>query len=332
MDPQRRKIEVFAPFSAAFDLTKTILFQPFDLTKWLTIGFAAFLAGLADAMRINPGFQVPDFNGRWQPQSDQLEAAGSQLSYWVVVPIIAVLVLIGLGVMVLLMWLGARGRFMFIDCIVHNRGAIEAPWREYRREGNRLFLWSLAIAGVSLVVLAICALPLLVPYLTGGEFAEFGLLMTIYLAVVVALFVVAGIALSLVTWFMAAVMYRQRCSAGAAFMTVVRLIAGDAGPFILYVLLALVTLVGAGMLTCVAACFTCCMAALPYVGTVILLPVHVFYYAYGLLFLRQFGPEYDVWASAAAFPQASSPDIPPPPAAEPPATSRPQTDPPPLAS
>ena len=331
MDPQPRKIEVLAPFSAAVDLTKAILFQPFDVMKWLTIGFAAFLAGLADAMRINPGFQVPDFKGRWQTRNEQLEAAGSQLDGWIVVPVIAVLVLVGLAVMVLLMWLGARGRFMFIDCIVHNRGAIEAPWREYRREGNRLFLWSLAVAGISLVVLAVCALPLLLPYLTGGEFGEFGLAMTIYLAVVVALFVVAGVALSLVTWFMAAVMYRQRCGAGTAFLTVVRLIASDAGPFILYVLLALVTLVGAGLITCVAACLTCCMAALPYVGTVILLPVHVFYYAFGLLFLRQFGPDYDVWANVAAVPEASSSDTPPP-AAEPPAATRPPTEPPPLPS
>ncbi len=29
-----RKIEVFEPFSRAFDLTKLILFQPFDLAKW----------------------------------------------------------------------------------------------------------------------------------------------------------------------------------------------------------------------------------------------------------------------------------------------------------
>ena len=33
-----RKIEIFAPFSAALDLTKLILFQPFDLGKWCVIG------------------------------------------------------------------------------------------------------------------------------------------------------------------------------------------------------------------------------------------------------------------------------------------------------
>ena len=44
-----KKIEIFAPFEAAMETTKQILFRPFDLTKWLTIGFCAFLAGLSDA-------------------------------------------------------------------------------------------------------------------------------------------------------------------------------------------------------------------------------------------------------------------------------------------
>jgi hypothetical protein len=38
-------IEIFKPFGDAFELTKKILFQPFDLKKWCVIGFAAFLAG-----------------------------------------------------------------------------------------------------------------------------------------------------------------------------------------------------------------------------------------------------------------------------------------------
>ena len=46
MEPTARRMEIFAPFEAAVKLTKLILFQPFDFTKWLVIGFAAFLASL----------------------------------------------------------------------------------------------------------------------------------------------------------------------------------------------------------------------------------------------------------------------------------------------
>jgi hypothetical protein len=36
--------------------------------------------------------------------------------------------------------------------------------------------------------------------------------------------------------------------------------------------------------------------AIPYIGTVILLPVFVLLRSFSLLFLRQFGSDYDVWA------------------------------------
>ena len=66
------------------------------------------------------------------------------------------------------------------------------------------------------------------------------------------------------------------------------------------------------MIGCVAACVTCCIAALPYIGTVILLPVVMVLFAYPLCFLRQFGDPYDVWAVVR--PAATAP---PPPAVPP---------------
>jgi hypothetical protein len=59
-----------------------------------------------------------------------------------------------------------------------------------------------------------------------------------------------------------------------------------------WIVLALATVV----VTCLATCATCCIAAIPYVGTVILLPIFVLLRSFSLLFLRQFGTEYDVWA------------------------------------
>jgi len=44
MNGSEPRIEIFKPFGEAFELMKKILFQPFDLKKWLVIGFAAWLA------------------------------------------------------------------------------------------------------------------------------------------------------------------------------------------------------------------------------------------------------------------------------------------------
>jgi hypothetical protein len=75
------------------------------------------------------------------------------------------------------------------------------------------------------------------------------------------------------------------------------LVADNVGVFILFCLFGFVLLLATIMIGAVVSCLTCCIAALPYIGTVILLPVYVCLRAFGLLFLRQFGPEYDVWAS-----------------------------------
>jgi hypothetical protein len=110
----------------------------------------------------------------------------------------------------------------------------------------------------------------------------------------------------LIVWFMVPVMYRQRCGATAAFARVLGLIADHPISFILYALFFLVLMVAGAIGSCVITCVTCCLAALPYIGTVILLPLYTFCYAYTLYFLRQFGSEYDVWAAPPPLPSAAS--------------------------
>ena len=62
---------------------------------------------------------------------------------------ICVLICVVLLLIVLFAWLRARGRFIFVDCVVRNRAAIVAPWKEFRAEGNSFFLFSLLVVLVS---------------------------------------------------------------------------------------------------------------------------------------------------------------------------------------
>jgi hypothetical protein len=85
----------------------------------------------------------------------------------------------------------------------------------------------------------------------------------------------------------------------------------------LYCLFLIVLALATVIVACVATCATCCITAIPYIGTVILLPVFVLLRSFSLLFLRQFGADYDVWATFGPpefFPILSSaPLLPPPP-------------------
>lgn len=342
MDGAGRKIEIFEPFGRALDLTKLILFQPFDFTKWMVIGFAAFLAGLADGTRFGfPNFGSGDFKG---DATTRNVADAQALMPWVTAGIIAVVAVIVVVMILLFMWLGSRGRFMFIDCIVRNRGAIEEPWRQYRSEGNSLFLFTLSFAIASFLLALLLALPLLIPFFRTGDFSGFGRGSLVYMISMIALFVVLSTAWALVVWLMVPIMYRRRCRAVAALKEVLRLVSERPAPILLFGLFGIVIAIAGAMVSCLVICLTCCIALIPYIGTLVLLPLYTFYYAYTLLFLRQFGPEFDVWASAGAVPMiaaaadASAPaasvaetppaaEPPPPPAQLPP--QLPPSDPPP---
>jgi H+/Cl- antiporter ClcA len=157
MNGAEAKIEIFKPFGEAFDLMKKILFQPFDFTKWLVIGFAAFLCGHFSV----GGFNFP-FGGFPQNQKNPklISRDWEQWKPWLPIAIGAFVVVI-LILIVVLSWLRARGNFIFTDCIVRNRAAIAEPWREFCKEGNSYFLFLLALAFGSIVLVGIFLLPVL---------------------------------------------------------------------------------------------------------------------------------------------------------------------------
>jgi hypothetical protein len=315
------KIEIFKPFGEAFELMTNILFRPFELKKWLVIGFAAFLASFSGSFQFNAN----PFSG-WSDRQDRralaegIRGVGSlkDLDPGLFVAVVLVS-LLALAIIFVLFWIGSRGRFIFTDCIVHNRGAIVAPWKEFRREGNSFFLFSLLAVLLILALLATALLPLLLPLILRGDNSRPGVEFWIGFSLVISFIILVTLAWALISQMLAPIMYRQRCLARDAFGQVVRLIAAQPGPLILYFLFFLVIAIAGALISCLAACVTCCIAAIPYIGSVILLPISVTLYGFTLLFLRQFGPDYDVWAGAVPVVQVPPSSIEPlPPSGEPP--------------
>ena len=117
MNGNGSKIEIFKPFGEAFELMKKILFRPFDLKKWFVIGFAAWLANLGSG---GGSFNYP-FDRREEAQ--KINDAISQIPHPILVLGLSFLILSLLSLIVLFAWLFARGGFVFIGCVVKNRGA-----------------------------------------------------------------------------------------------------------------------------------------------------------------------------------------------------------------
>jgi hypothetical protein len=295
MNGEQPKIEIFQPFGAAFELMKRILFQPFDFTKWLVIGFAAFLSGAWGSFHL----RFPTGNWSFKSTSYNHHASLSEsLPPWLL-PFIFVVVAVIIVIAFVLAWIAARGRFVFMDCVVKNRGAIVEPWTEYRREGNSFFLFTVAVGLVALVIMGTLVLLFIVPL---GLFSDGKITGGLGVAAICALIFLAliwvGLAIifAVVAQFMVPVMYRRRCLAREAFFDVWKLIRAQPGPFVLFVLFGIVLGLALVVACAIVSCMTCCIAAFPYVSSVVFLPAFVLMLGFKLMFLRQFGPEYDVWA------------------------------------
>ncbi len=82
------------------------------------------------------------------------------------------------------------------------------------------------------------------------------------------------------------------------------MLTGNKGRFTIYILFQIVISLAVGIIVMACVCITCCclgcILAIPYIGTVLLLPLSVFGRSYSLLYLRQYGSSFDVFSSESA--------------------------------
>ncbi len=88
------------------------------------------------------------------------------------------------------------------------------------------------------------------------------------------------------------------------------LLSPNLGAFVLYVLLKFLIGLAILVISCIATCVTCCIAALPYIGTVLLLPLFVFRRSYSMYFLSQLDPDYASFGPAGPASPAEPADTP----------------------
>jgi hypothetical protein len=309
---QPRDISILEPIGAAFEKTKQILFQPFDIAKWFTIGFCAWLATLGEGRNYNFNFYKRDFDKRdfFQPQDFQrgIENFKDSLmeNVFFIIPLLFILFLIFLFVVLVLLWLRSRGQFMFLDCVARNVAEIKTPWRRYAAEGDSLYRFKLVLCLGGLVANLVFIVPmvlLLLPMFR-TDFAMFAFAQMMPVLFLGLGLVVIGMAFAAVTVltkdFVVPIMYVHHCGVMDAWRAFWRLCSANLAKFTLFLLFLLVVGMAVGMVVILAVLMTCCCAAcifaIPYLGTVAMLPILVWRRAYSALFLAQFGPEFDVFA------------------------------------
>jgi hypothetical protein len=304
------RISVIEPVGKAIEEVKTILFRPFSMEKWLIIGFCAWLAYLSGSGG-GPGGGGGDGhqhnNGLGEAGKVMAQAKDFVISNLVwIVPLacfgIAVVILIGL----VLTWLNSRGQFMFLHCVAKNKAEVQIPWTKYGPHGNSLFLFRIVFGLISFVVVVLYILiaGLCIFALAAGSSQGLKIVTIISLIFGIIGFILLIIAIALVKKFtldfVVPIMFLRTTSCVAAWREFMEILSARKGALALYILFQMVIGIAIGALfltvALVTCCCACCFLAIPYIGTVLMLPVLVFKRAYSLHYLRQFGSDFDVFS------------------------------------
>jgi hypothetical protein len=307
--------------SQAVERSKQLLF-PVKLDKWFALGFTVFLAQCGEGQG---GMNVPTNFGSPSPSSlpgggvssgfgksidDALKTFNADVLFYVSLAIGAIA--LSFGVWVLVLWLSSRAKLMFVESVIWDRVDVGGQWARAAELGSSLFKFrtALAAAGMLLGLLALGgSFAIALPDLRSGQF--FGSHAVIAYAVLGLTFFFLGLPLAIVALlvddFVVPLMVIRNARVAEAWQLCrTELLAGNVGGVVLFYVLRVALAMGVAMVTMIATCLTCCLTLLPYLGTVILLPIFVFYRAYPLYYLEQRGiavfpqPEpawarYDAW-------------------------------------
>jgi len=298
------RVSYFEPLSRAWERMKHILWRPFDLAKWLVLGFSCWLAGLVDSGR-GGGWKwivdENDFPGRHNIYGGHgsYEELGGALIW---LPLIFIVIMAIAAILVLVLWLSSRAKVIYLDNVVHNRAQIVEPWHRLRDLGNSLFLWRLgffvACGLVALVLLMLFFAPAATlsfsDALSGLSYAAmvFGVIIMICFG-----FVAAFVALMLEA-FVIPIMYKFDLKATEAWSYFLPWLKTRPWQFVLYALFVLALFICFYIVLSLLCLLTCCIVLLPYVGTVLTLWFWVTYRLFSIEFLAQFDPGFDLFTPA----------------------------------
>ena len=277
----------------AWRRTAGLLWRPFDARTWFVLAFAQFLASLP-----------PDFWGGgaggserdWSRAGEDLERTWERLAVGgLMVALLMAGLLLLLLVVLALLWVSSRAKLVFLDDVVHGRAQIVEPWRRFRREGNSLFLFRIALflgaCFLVLTALVTVASSVGIGALLRGQSGKLTALVLFVFCVFGLLVVALGYAVFFLDAFVVPIMHRYRLGAIDAWRRFFVLFRERPLPFLIVGLAVLAAFAVFGVSVLVFGIMTCCVGFLllmmPYLSNVLLLPLTVLYRSFTLEFLAQ---------------------------------------------
>lgn len=293
------------PLSLGFKRMKKALFEPFDITKWFRIGFTAWLAGLTDCQGSSGGKGGNSSKADWDEFFNFPQTAWNWLidnplwSNLIIVGIVFLIIIVSIFI-----WVSSRGKFMFLHNVVNDRADISKPWHEYRKEGNSLFIfeffWSWFAFATFMVFAMYCfSTGKDLYYDNAANVAIFGAVAQMVLMFIGYIIVFGYISLFLKD-FVVPIMYKHRLGILGGWGKFLTLFGKKFIPFVLYGLFIFILGIGVAIIVIFFALITCCIGllliAIPFIGSVVLLPITYTFRAFSIEFFAQFGDDFNLFS------------------------------------
>ncbi len=280
-----------------------MLFDPFDIEKWLGIGFCAWVARLGEGVGAGFNFNFPGgddisklkegfgkvhdyFHGRDLGQI--ISGLTGKSEFLPVICLLLGITFLSLGIVVLFAWVKSRFEFVFMDCISNGDSRMAYSWSEYSRCGNSLFLVNLLLSLLSLAVFAglLSSLVFCLMRFSGRD-------LLCWMAAAAAISIVIFAFLSLfgfcIRELCIPLMFRRKAGFASVFHDFCGLLLGNASLMVVYLLGRIVLGITISFAIMIASLFLCCLCCcaffaimLPYVWAVVFLPLLVFNRAMGM--------------------------------------------------
>ena len=304
MIPQRpATVSVIDPIGPAIERVRTILFSPFDLGKWFIIGFCAWLAQLGSTGGGGRGTGGGNGGGSYSVEEQLGHAKEYVLANLIwIIPLVIVCAVIGIIFWLVFKWLSSRGQFMFLHCVALNKAEVTIPWKKFQQHANSLFLFRIVLGLISFIVIALplfLAIGFIITMIANSE----DIVIIVLIGISAGIFIITGVIIfgiinQFTMDFVVPIMFLRTTSCMAGWREFKKILSVNKARFLLYILFHIVIGIAIGSIVLIGFCVTCCCCCLgliPYISTVILLPLFVFKRSYSLLYLRQYGLQFDVF-------------------------------------
>jgi hypothetical protein len=283
---------------------------PVNPAKWIILGFLALLDQCGRSLtgggpqgrrgvNVNPWYEPHPFDhGDLHRLADAARAASAWVSDHAALLALGVVVLV-VGVAALLavvLWINARGTFMYLDDVASGRSDVARPWREHASAAWSYFGWRFTLSFGSFIVflLAIGVALICVQGFLTGRFAGSGgglaLLALVPMGVVLLLSIpLLALAHVALRDFVAPLQMMTGGTCGASARLLETLVTEHPGAFIVYLLLKFLFVVVTAVVVAVGGCLTCCVGWLPFVRQTVFQPIYYFERSWSVLLLKQMG-------------------------------------------